>query len=317
MNSFWKNKKILITGSSGFIGKHLIRILSTSYKIELANLFLPRSKELDLRERKNCKKAVKNIDIVIHLAGLVGGIGFNRSHPGQMFFDNLSMGINLMEEARLAKVKKFVSIGTVCSYPKLSPIPFKEKDLWQGYPEETNAPYGLAKKMLLVQSQAYRQQYNFNGIFLLPVNTYGPGDNFDPNSSHVIPGLIKKFFDAKKARKKEVMLWGTGRPTREFLYVEDTCKAILLATEFYNSKDPVNIGSGFEISIKELAEKIRKATGFQGRIVWDKSKPDGQPRRMLDTTEAKKEFGFISTTPFDEGLDNTIRWYEQNYIKIE
>jgi GDP-L-fucose synthase len=240
---------------------------------------------------------------------VVGGIGANRENPGRFFFENLLMGAQLMEQARILGVKKFVAVGTICSYPKLTPVPFKEENLWDGYPEETNAPYGLAKKMLLVQSQAYRQQYGFNSIFLLPVNLYGPGDNFDPSSSHVIPALIKKCMDAIRNREEKIVVWGTGKATREFLYVEDCAEAILLATERYNRPDPVNIGAGFEISIKDLAELIVEITGFQGRIVWDHTKPDGQPRRMLDTSRAFQEFGFRAQTQFREGLKKTIEWY--------
>ena len=253
----------------------------------------------------------KNADanIVIHLAAVVGGIGANRENPGSFFYDNLIMGIQLMEEARLSGIEKFVALGTICAYPKFTPVPFKEENLWNGYPEETNAPYGLAKKMLLVQSQSYREQYNFNSIYLLPVNLYGPGDNFDPKSSHVIPALIKKFYEAKMNGLEEVLVWGSGNATREFLYVKDCAEAIVLATEKYNKPDPVNIGAGFEISIKDLAYKIKNIIVFNGRIVWDTSKPDGQPRRSLDTSKAEKEFGFKAKTNFDEGLKETINLY--------
>jgi GDP-L-fucose synthase len=308
-----KKKKILVTGAHGFLGRHLINLLleETDHK----NIKTTRQKELDLREKVNCTKAVKDVDIVIHLAANVGGIGYNQENPGSLFYDNAVMGIHLIEEARKAGVEKFIQVGTICAYPKFSPVPFEEKDLWNGYPEETNAPYGLAKKILLVQLQAYRVQYGFNGIYLLPVNLYGPGDNFDPRSSHVIPALIKKFIDAKNAGEKEVKVWGTGKPTREFLYVEDAAKAILLATKKYDKSEPVNLGSGCEISIKELAEKIRKLTGFKGEIVWDETKPDGQPRRKLDTSKAKKEFGFTAKTSFEKGLKNTIEWYGTNLVK--
>lgn len=315
MTSFFDKKKIVITGSSGFVGRHLVSALLNEYKVNPTSLFLPRSKDLDLRLRENCRKAVKNADVVIHLAGLVGGIEFNRTRPGKMFFDNLTMGVNLMEEACVARVKKFVSIGTVCCYPKFTPVPFKEDDLWNGYPEETNAPYGMAKKMQLVQSVAYREEYGFNSIFLLPVNMYGPGDNFNPKSSHVIPALIYKFFDAKIKQKKSVPVWGTGRATREFLFVEDAVKAIILATMKYNKSDPVNIGTGIEISIRELAEKIKEIVGYQGEITWDSLKPDGQPRRMLDTSRAKTEFGFVAKTNFDDGLKKTIHYYKQNFLR--
>lgn len=309
MKNFWSDKKILITGGAGFLGVHLIKKLNER-GVSKKNISIPRSKKLDLRILENCKKAVKGIDIVIHLAGNVGGIGYNREKPGELFYDNLIMGIQLMEEARKAGVKKFVGIGTICQYPKHAKVPFKEDDLWNGYPEETNAPYGLAKKMLLVQAQAYREQYGFNAIHLMPVNLYGSGDNFDPKSSHVIPSLIKKFVDAGRKEDGEVVVWGTGKPTREFLYASDAAVAIILATEKYNKPEPVNIGSSFEISIKNLAELIKKLTGFKGKIVWDTLKPDGQPRRKLDTTRAKKEFGFESLVPFEEGLKETIKWYE-------
>jgi len=303
-------KKILITGAHGFLGKYLVKNLLEKRKVPKKNLVLPTSEELDLRKWENCQKAVKNQDIVIHLAAKVGGIGLNRKIPGEMFYDNAVMGIQLMEAARQAKVGKFVAIGTICAYPKFTPVPFKEEDLWSGYPEETNAPYGLAKKMLLVQAQAYRQQYGFNAIYLLSVNMYGLGDNFDPNTSHVIPALIKKCLDAIKNNEKEIVVWGTGKATREFLYVEDAAEAIILATERYDNPNPVNIGAGFEISIKDLVELIVRLTGFKGNIVWDTSKPNGQPRRCLDTTKAGKEFGFEAKTPFKEGLKKTIDWYK-------
>lgn len=304
-------KKILVTGASGFLGSHLVKKLKES---GAKNLFTPSSKKYDLTNLGVCRDVVKNIDIVIHLAGFVGGIGLNKEHPGRMFYDNIRMGIFLIDEARKAGVEKFVAIGSICCYPKFTPVPFGEEDLWAGYPEETNAPYGLAKKMLLVQAQAYRQEYGFNAIFLLPVNMYGPGDNFDPKSSHVIPALIKKFFDAKLANKKEVVIWGSGKPTREFLYVEDAAKGIVLATERYNRQEPVNLGAGFEISIKDLTLLIARMVDFKGKLIWDKTKPDGQPRRMLDVQRAKKEFGFTAQMPFEEGLRNEIKWYEQNIL---
>ena len=248
-------------------------------------------------------------DIVIHLAAVVGGIGANRENPGRYFYENAIMGIQLMHEAYLNKIEKFVAIGTICAYPKFTPVPFKEEDLWNGYPEETNAPYGLAKKMMLVQSQAYREQYDFNSIFLLPVNLYGPRDNFDPKSSHVIPALIKKCVDSINQGKNEIVVWGTGKPSREFIYVEDASEGILLATEKYNKSEPVNIGAGFEITIKDLVHLIVKLTGFKGKVIWDASKPDGQPRRMLDTSKANKEFNFKAKTGFEDGLNNTIGWY--------
>lgn len=308
--SFWRDKKILVTGGTGFLGKHLVREL----RQRGANkIFIPEFPEYDLRKLADCQKAVKNQDIVIHLAAKVGGIGLNLEKPGEIFYDNAIMGIQLMEEARKAGVKKFVTIGTVCSYPKFTPVPFKEEDLWNGYPEETNAPYGLAKKMLLVQGQAYHKQYGFNAIYLLQVNLYGPEDNFDPKSSHVIPALIKKIFDAKVQGKNHIVVWGTGKSTREFLYVEDAARGIALATEKYNKPEPVNLGSGFEISIKDLAELIAKLMNFEGKIIWDTSKPDGQPKRKLDTSRAEKEFGFRAKTNFKEGLRKTIEWYEKNF----
>jgi len=252
-------------------------------------------------------------DIVIHLAAVVGGIGANRQNQGKFFYENLIMGVQMMEAGRRQGIEKFVALGTICCYPKFTPVPFKEGNLWNGYPEETNAPYGLAKKMLLVQSQAYRQQYGFNSIFLMPVNLYGPGDNFDPETSHVIPALIKKCVDAIKKREREIIVWGTGRPTREFLYVEDAAEGIILATEKYNKSEPVNLGAGFEISIKNLARSIAKLTGFKGRFIWDKTKPDGQPRRCLDTSRAYREFGFKAKTTFEEGLKKTIKWYKSKF----
>jgi GDP-L-fucose synthase len=250
-------------------------------------------------------------DIVIHLAGRVGGIGFNQEYPAALFYDNIMMGVQLLHEGYLRKIEKFVNLGTICAYPKFTPVPFKEEDLWNGYPEETNAPYGLAKKMMLVQSQAYRRQYDFNSIYLLPVNLYGPGDNFDPRSSHVIPALIKKCFDAKKQGDKEIVVWGTGKATREFFYVEDAAEAIVLAMEKYNKSEPVNIGAGFEISIRDLVDLIVELTGFQDKVTWDETKPDGQPRRMLDTSRATQEFGFKAKTDFRTGLKRTIEWYEK------
>ncbi|MBI2041848.1 MAG: GDP-L-fucose synthase [Candidatus Nealsonbacteria bacterium] len=304
-------QKILVTGGAGFLGSFVVKKL-LARGVALKNIFIPRSKDLDLRQGANCQKAAKNQDLIIHLAGNVGGIGYNRNNAGTLFYENLVMGAQLMEAARQAKVKKFVAIGTVCAYPKFTPVPFKESDLWVGYPEETNAPYGLAKKMLLVQAQAYRQQHGFNAIYLLPVNLYGPGDSFDQSRSHVIPALIKKFCEAKKNNQKEVEIWGTGRASREFLYVEDAAEAIILAAEKYDQSEPVNIGAGREIKIKALVKLIAKLTNYQGKIIWDKTKPDGQPRRMLDTALAKKEFGFKAKTDFEEGLQKTIDWYEKN-----
>lgn len=276
------------------------------------NIFIPRTRDYDLVNMEAARRLYFEVkpDIVIHLAAQVGGIGANRKNPGKFFYDNLMMGVQMMELGRQFNIDKFVAIGTICCYPKFTPVSFKEENLWDGYPEETNAPYGLAKKMLLVQSQAYRQQYGFNSIFLLPVNLYGPGDYFDLEYAHVIPALIKKCVDAVRKRKKEIEAWGTGKPTREFLYVEDAAEAIILATEKYNKSEPVNIGASFEMSIKELADLIAKLTGFKGRIIWDKTKPDGQPRRCLDTTRAEKEFNFKAKTPFEEGLKKTIEWYK-------
>lgn len=310
MNStFWQTKTILITGGTGFVGSALTKQLE---ELKPSKILAPSSKEMDFRDLETCIKATKDVDIVIHLAANVGGIGYNQKYPGKLFYDNLIMGTQLMEAARRNNVSKFVGIGTICAYPKFTPIPFKEDDLWDGYPEETNAPYGLAKKMMLVQSEAYRQQYDFNAIYLLPVNMYGPGDNFDPESSHVIPALIKKFLDAKAADDDTVTVWGTGNPTREFLYVDDAARGILLATEKYNQSDPVNLGSSFEISIRELAEKIKFATNFQGTITFDTSKPDGQPRRKLDVSRAQELFDFKSETSFEEGLRKTVEWYQEN-----
>lgn len=309
-----RKKKILITGTHGFLGKHLVRNLLEKRKVPKENLFLPSFQEFDLRKWENCQKAVRNQNVVIHLAAKVGGIGLNREIPGEMFYNNTIMGVQLMEAARQAGVEKFVALGTICCYPKFTSVPFKEENLWNGYPEETNAPYGLAKKMLLVQAQAYRQQYGFNAIFLMPVNMYGPGDNFNPRSSHVIPALIKKIAEAKKEGKDYIEVWGTGRATREFLYVENGAEGILLATEKYDKPEPVNLGSGMEISIKDLVKLICKLMNFKGEIRWDITKPDGQPRRRVDTSRAKKEFGFEAKTLFEEGLKKTIKWY---YKKVE
>lgn len=311
---FWQNKKVLITGGAGFLGSHLVERLYKS-KISPKNIIVPRSREYDLRKKSVANKLTRGVDIVIHLAANVGGIGYNLLKPGQLFYDNIMLGIHMMEEARKNKVNKFISIGTVCAYPKFTPVPFKESDLWNGYPEETNAPYGIAKKVLLVQGQAYRQQYGFNAIYLLPVNLYGPRDKFDPGQSHVIPALIKKFYDARKYNQKEVVVWGTGKATREFLYVTDAVEAIILAAEKYEKPDPVNIGASFEISIKQLAQLIAQITGFKGKIIFDSSKPDGQPRRKLDTSKAEREFGFKSKVTFEEGLKKTIKWYEKEFRK--
>lgn len=309
--SFWGEKHILITGGAGFLGSAIQEELLIR-GVKKDQLAIPRSKDVDLRKWENCQKAVENKDIVLHLAAKVGGIGFNQKYPAELFFDNAIMGIQIIEAARQAGVEKCVILGTVCAYPKFTPVPFREDDLWNGYPEETNAPYGLAKKMLLVQSQAYRQQYGFNSIYLLPVNLYGPRDNFDPESSHVIPALIKKFTEAVRDNEKVVEVWGTGSASREFLYVDDAARAIVLAAERYNKPDPVNIGAGNEISIKKLVEIIAKYTGFNGEIYWDTSKPDGQPRRGLDVSRAEREFGFKATTSFEDGLKRTIEWYQES-----
>lgn len=308
--SFWTGKKVVVTGGSGFLGSHVVTKLKER---GVKNIVIPRSTIYDLRSKEACAEIVKGANIVIHLAANVGGIGYNRNFPGTLFYDNLLMGVHMMEEARKAGVAKFVAVGTICAYPKFAPIPFKEDDLWNGYPEETNAPYGLAKKMMLVQGTAYRSQYGFNSIFLLPVNLYGPGDNFSEKSSHVIPALIKKFVEAKESNHPSVTVWGTGKATREFCYVDDTSEGIVLATEKYDEPDPVNIGAGFEISIKDLVEKIRAIVGYSGEIVWDTTKPDGQPRRMLDISRAKEKFGYVATTNFDTGLKETIKWYTQNH----
>ena len=331
---FFQKRRVLVTGGSGFLGSFVVEKLQER---GCKDIFVPRSRDYDLVEMDAVKRVYEDAkpDIVIHLAARVGGIGANRANPGKFFYDNLMMGLQLMEMGRQVRIEKFVAVGTVCAYPKFTPVPFKEEDLWNGYPEETNAPYGLAKKMLLVQAQSYRQQYGFNAVYLLPVNLYGPRDNFDPESSHVIPALIRKCLEAKhfqaKAEAKiknssldlpqgsqpqpepqpghSVTVWGTGTPTREFLYVEDAAEGILLATEKYNKPDPVNLGTGSEISIKELVELIAKLADFKGEITWDTSKPDGQPRRMLDTSKAEQEFGFKARTSFEEGLKKTIHWY--------
>jgi GDP-L-fucose synthase len=308
--SFWNGKKVLLTGGAGFLGKEVFSKLVNSGAAP-KDIRIPRSKETDLRRWENCQEAVKDIDLVIHLAARVGGIGFNQTYPAQLFYDNAIMGIQLIEAARQEEVEKFVVVGTVCAYPKFTPVPFREDEIWNGYPEETNAPYGLAKKMQLVQSQAYRQQYDFNSIFLLPVNLYGPGDNFDPESSHVIPALIKKFNEAVKSGSKTVEVWGTGAASREFLYVEDAARGIVMAAEKYNKPDPVNLGSGKEISIRDLVEMIARLTGFKGEIKWDTTKPDGQPRRCLDVSRAKREFGFEAKMGFEEGLRRIISWYKE------
>lgn len=304
-----KNKIILVTGGNGFLGQYVVDILK---KDRPKKIIIPESQKLDLRKFENCLQVTKGVDYVIHLAANVGGIGYNMDNPATLFFDNIMMGTLMLESSRINKVKKFVGLGTVCAYPKNTSVPFKEKDLWNGYPEETNAPYGLAKKMLLVQSQAYRKQYNFNSIYLLPVNLYGPKDNFNDDSSHVIPALIKKIYWAKVKDLIEIDVWGTGKATREFLFVEDAARGIVMALKKYDKQDPVNLGSKFEISIEDLAKKISKMIGYRGIIHFDKTKPDGQPRRKLDISRAKKEFGFKSKVNFDFGLRKTISWYIKN-----
>ncbi|HMP76464.1 MAG TPA: GDP-L-fucose synthase [Kiritimatiellia bacterium] len=309
--SFWNGKRVLVTGGSGFLGHHVIAELQ---RRGAHNIHAPRSREYDLRKPEHVRKCLAELrpNIIIHMAAVVGGIGANRMHPGQFFFDNAAMGIHLIEEARLAGVEKMTNLGTICAYPKFTPVPFREAELWNGYPEETNAPYGLAKKMMLVQGQAYRQEYGFNSVFLLPVNLYGPRDNFDPDSSHVIPALIRKALEAKESGATEMVCWGTGSATREFLYVEDCARAIVMATERYEGIDPVNLGSGMEISIRDLSVLIARLCGFTGKLVWDSTKPDGQPRRCLDTTSAAEKFGFRAEVPFEEGLKRTIAWYLEN-----
>jgi len=310
--NFWKDKRVIVTGGAGFLGSYVVEKLKAR---GCKNIFVPLVEDYDLTKEKNVIRLYQDYpaDIVIHLAAVVGGSGANRENPGKFYYDNLVMGAMLMEYAWQFKVAKFVALGTICSYPKFTPVPFKEEDLWNGYPEETNALYGLAKKMMLVQSQAYRAQYGFNSIFLLPLNLYGPRDNFDPKSSHVIPALIRKFMGAKDRGEEEVVCWGTGKPTRGFLYVEDAAEGILLAAERYNKSDPVNLGSDLEISIKDLAELIGRLTGFKGKINWDRSKPDGQPRRKLDTSRAEREFGFKAKLDFEEGLKGTIERYKKNW----
>ncbi len=303
-------ERIVITGGDGFLGRHLQQqLLHSGLKKE--NLLIPRIEQYDLTSESAVTAMYRDMQptVVIHLAAEVGGIGANQANPGRFFYANMAMGMHLIEHARLYGLKKFVQAGTICAYPKFTPVPFQEKNLWNGYPEETNAPYGIAKKALLVMLQAYRQQYNLNGIYLLPVNLYGPGDNFDLQTSHVIPAMIRKFCHAVDTDAQEVILWGTGSASREFLYVEDAARAITLATTNYDGQKPVNLGSGFEITIKNLAEKIKSITGFQGRITWDASKPDGQPRRCLDVTQAKNLFNFTAATPFDLGLEQTIDWW--------
>lgn len=342
VSTFWRGKRVIVTGGAGFLGSFVVEKLLGRGAEEV---LVPRSRDYDLTDREAIRRLLEEARrpwekvaaglkpaaapvsprfpfdgqpanlLVIHLAAHVGGIGANRAHPAEFFYDNLMMGVELMHQAWKSGVGKFVAIGTVCAYPKFTPVPFKEDDLWNGYPEETNAPYGLAKKMLLVQAQAYRQQYGFNAIYLLPVNLYGPRDNFDLETSHVIPALIRKAIEAQERGEKELVVWGDGSPTREFLYVEDAAEGILAATERYNGAEPVNLGSGYEISIKDLAELIVRLTGFQGRLVWDTSKPNGQPRRGLDVSRAKAYFGWEAQTPFEEGLRRTIEWYQQQRLE--
>ena len=312
MDGFFKDKKFLLTGGAGFVGSYIVEKLINK-GVKNQNIRIPRSKNHDLRTWENCKEVVKDIDIVIHLAARVGGIGFNMKYPADLFYDNAIMGIQLLEASRLAGVKKFIGLGTVCSYPKFTPVPFKEDDLWNGFPEETNSPYGIAKKILLVQQQAYRAQYGFDSIYLIPVNLYGPRDHFDPEDSHVIPALILKFSEAKRNNEGKVTVWGTGRVSREFLYVEDAAQAILDATENYNKPEPVNIGTSEEIMIKDLVDLIKDLVGYKGNIVWDSEKPDGQPKRKLDVSKAEQQFGFKSTINLEQGLQKTITWFNNNY----
>ena len=313
MNGFWQDKRVLITGGKGFLGGFVVKRLQ---ELGCSQLFTPSIKEYNLIKEDNIIALLNDTKphVIIHLAASVGGIGANQKNPGRFFYENAMMGIQLIEQARLANVDKFVLLGTVCAYPKYTPVPFKEENLWNGYPEETNAPYGLAKRMLIVQAQSYREQYGFNAISLLPVNLYGPRDNIDLENSHVIPAIIRKCIDAIKEKKDKIVVWGTGQATREFLYVEDAARGIVMAAENYNKPEPVNLGSSYEISIKELVEMIARLTGFTGEIIWDASKPDGQPRRKLDVSRAEKEFGFKSSTTFEEGLHKTIEWYRNTLI---
>jgi GDP-L-fucose synthase len=315
MSNFFENRRVVVTGGAGFLGGYVTEGLR---KLSCKNILVPKIEDYDLVNIDDIVRMYEDMkpDIVIHLAAVVGGIGANLKHPAEFFYKNLMMGVQLIEQGRIRNIEKFVAIGTICAYPKFTPVPFKEEDLWNGYPEETNAPYGLAKKMLLVQSQSYRAEYGFNSIFLLPVNLYGPGDNFDPAGSHVIPALIKKCVDAIESDSDHIDCWGTGKVSREFIYAADAAEGILLATEFYNSSEPVNIGVGFEITIKKLSGKIAALMGFSGEIRWDSSKPDGQPRRCLDVSKAKKYFGFEAKTPFDEGLKTTIEWYKANRKRL-
>ena len=306
---YWSNKKVLVTGGHGFLGSYVVSKLR-QYGVK--DIVIPSSKEYDLRVLENCKKIVKNVDIVFHLAAHVGGIGLNQEKPGELFYDNLMMGTQLLNESKNSGVEKFIALGTICSYPKFTSVPFEESSIWNGYPEETNAPYGLAKKMLLVQSQSYRKQYNFKSIVVIPTNLYGPGDNFDPGSSHVIPAIILKIFNAKKEKKDEIILWGDGSPTRDFLFVKDAADGIILAAEKYDSDEPLNLGSGEEVSIKDLAKSISMIMNFNGEIKWDQTKPNGQPRRCVSFEKAKKEIGFCPKTNLEEGLKETVKYFQNN-----
>ncbi|MDP2471554.1 MAG: GDP-L-fucose synthase [Candidatus Palauibacterales bacterium] len=311
---FWAARRVLVTGGHGFLGSHILARLEA---LGAGHVLAPTMSEYDLTQTAAVRDVIRSFDpdVVIHLAAEVGGIGANREQPGRFFYANMVMGVHMIEEARLAGVQKFVQLGTICAYPKHTPVPFRESDLWNGYPEETNAPYGIAKKALLVQLQAYRAQYGFNGVYLLPVNLYGPRDNFDPSSSHVIPALIRKMVEAVDEGREEVVLWGTGNASREFLYVDDCARAVLLAAERYDAPDPVNVGTGNEITIGDLAARIAAAVGFDGRLTYDASKPDGQPRRCLDTSRALESFGFRASVPFDEGLERTIAWYRNHRLR--
>jgi GDP-L-fucose synthase len=309
-------QRIIVTGGAGFLGTYLVKKF-VAMGVPRENIFVPRRQDYDLRYEREIMMMFRdfpNADKVVHLAANVGGIGYNMANPGTLFYDNLMMGTFMIEQARLFGIKKFVAVGTICAYPKFTPVPFREADLWAGYPEETNAPYGLAKKMMLVQAQAYRQQYGWNAIFILPVNLYGPGDNFSPISSHVIPALVKKIHDAKTQRQPFIDVWGTGSASREFLYVEDAAEGLFLATEHYNQGEPVNLGAGMEITIKHLVDTLCKLMGYTGEVRWDTTKPDGQPRHCLDVSRAEKEFGFKAKTDFEEGLHRTVAWYEQHPV---
>jgi GDP-L-fucose synthase len=315
MSAFWQKRRVVVTGGAGFLGSFVVERLEAGG----ASVFVPRSRDYDLVDRTACARLLRDTkpDMVIHLAARVGGIGANRENPGRFLFENLMMGAQLIEECRLARIPKLVATGTICAYPKFAPVPFKEDDIWNGYPEETNAPYGLAKKMMLAQSQAYRDQYGTNSVVVFPVNLYGPRDNFDLQSSHVIPAMIRKFVTARGEGQRQVTLWGDGSPTREFLYVEDAADGILLAAERYDSSDPVNLGSGEEISIRDLAALIARATGFEGSFLWDTSKPNGQPRRRLDVTRARERFGFVARTPFSVGIPRTVTYYQEHKAAID